>query len=377
MFCKYEFDFSGGNRYTPPPNGGYGGYYPGGNSPGDYRSQLSQAQKSEKKALFKNASLLGALLLLYNFFNYVFIRAFYFLTYAKYTGSFSLNWETVKSYLREELLDVVTGSSYSMTANLFVVTLSLAALLITASAFMKIRIGSVLKPFGGCIKEGISWTPLCVTLNLIISLLVGIFVTIMGESGITVPEADFTVTSQSNYAVIIQIIYVCVIGPIAEEIIYRGFVIKLLSPYGKGLAIFFSAFIFGIMHGNIPQAASAFAGALIYAAIAVNFNSIAPTIIIHILNNCFASVTDIGDALNLSYAYEIYLGILIIIIFAGFYGIFVKLKPLTDKIRKEEPGCALPASKRYFTVFTNVLMLIYFMYILWEFVSSFIDYNGG
>ena len=75
---------------------------------------------------------------------------------------------------------------------------------------------------------------------------------------LTVPTSDFSIHQPSAIAVIVQFSYVVIIAPIVEEFIYRGAILTALSPYGRGAAVLFSALAFGLMHGNIPQAASAF-----------------------------------------------------------------------------------------------------------------------
>jgi hypothetical protein len=200
-------------------------------------------------------------------------------------------------------------------------------------------------------------------------------VTALDKSGVTVPDADFTITSPSAYSVVIQLIYVCLIGPIIEELIYRGLVLKLISPYGKGLAVFCSALFFALMHGNVPQAASAFAGGFIYAMVAVRYNSIVPTIIIHILNNICASIVDVGDVFGWTRAYEVYLASQILILFIGIYLTFTALRPLIWQIKSAEPPCALTLKQRYTAVFSNIFIICYLLYLIWGFIASFIVYN--
>ncbi len=353
--------------------------YGGGFSftPNDYNSQLMQAQRKEKNGLFKNASFLGVLLLLYNLFNSLYLNLFYILSYTYYHGGFSVNLNEVKLYLANEQTEAVTSSAYSMTANVFIIVLSALSLLIVAECFMKIHfVSTMLKPYKGCVKQGIKWTPLCLTFNLLASIVVALITQMMNQSGIEVPEADFSITEPSQYAIIIQLVYVCIIGPVVEEIIYRGLVIKLLSPYGKGMAIFFSALFFGLMHGNLSQSLTTFIGGIIYAMVAVNCNSIVPTLIIHVLNNTFASITDIGDALGLDNAYTLYLALVIILMFMGFYSIIVMLKGLYNDIKKSEPAFATKSSTRYVSVFTNIFVLVYILYLLWDFIESFLYYNS-
>lgn len=356
--------------------GNYGGYYGGGYSPHDYRADLLAAQKSEKKALGKNAAKLGALLLIYNALNYIYLDLYYILSASFLGKQFIWSLKGAKKYLVEEQADIIEGSSFSMTGNLSVIGLSAITLVIIAVLIMKIDLKSMLKPYKGCVKQGIEWIPTCVLLNVLIGIVVAMFVMMMSSNGVTIPEADFTITSQTTYAVVIQFVYVCLIGPVIEEVVYRGMIIKLLSPFGKGIAVFFSAFIFGIMHGNIPQAASAFAGSLVYAAIAVRYDSIVPTIIMHVANNLLASTIDIGTALGLDYAETVYTVLQIAIMFMGFYGIFVKIRPLKNEVNAAEPACSLTKGKRVMLIFTNVLMIIYFLFILREFATDFLAANA-
>lgn len=83
-------------------------------------------------------------------------------------------------------------------------------------------------------------------------------------------------------------LYVSFIGPIVEEIIYRGFVLRSLEKYGKLTAIVISSLLFGIMHANIPQGVFAFGVGLVLGYVAVEY-SIGWAIALHIINNCIFS----------------------------------------------------------------------------------------
>ena len=121
-----------------------------------------------------------------------------------------------------------------------------------------------------------------------------------------------------------QFSYVVIIAPIVEEFIYRGAILTALSPYGRGAAVLFSALAFGLMHGNIPQAASAFGTGLVYAIIAAKCGSILPTVIIHCLNNLLANFSSISDAIGLEH-YETFMSVAEIVIGTGrLYGSFHK-----------------------------------------------------
>ncbi len=79
-------------------------------------------------------------------------------------------------------------------------------------------------------------------------------------------------------------LYASFIGPVIEEIVDRGFVLRSMEKYGKLLAILFSSVMFGISHANLPQNVFAFAVGLILAYVAVEY-SILWSIALHIINN--------------------------------------------------------------------------------------------
>lgn len=79
-------------------------------------------------------------------------------------------------------------------------------------------------------------------------------------------------------------LYAGIIGPIAEELVYRGFLMRHLEKHGKTLAIVVTSILFGVMHGNLPQALFATCVGLVLGYVAMEY-SILWSILLHILNN--------------------------------------------------------------------------------------------
>lgn len=79
-------------------------------------------------------------------------------------------------------------------------------------------------------------------------------------------------------------LYGSVLAPIAEELLFRGFVLRTLRPYGKRLAIFGSAFLFGLFHGNLLQTPYAFLMGLVLGYATAEY-SIGWAIGLHMFNN--------------------------------------------------------------------------------------------
>lgn len=79
-------------------------------------------------------------------------------------------------------------------------------------------------------------------------------------------------------------LYACILGPISEELLFRGLVLRGLKPCGKQTAILVSALVFGLFHGNIIQIPFAFAVGLVLAYVTLEY-SIIWAIVLHIINN--------------------------------------------------------------------------------------------
>lgn len=85
-------------------------------------------------------------------------------------------------------------------------------------------------------------------------------------------------------------LYVGLGAPISEEILFRGLVLRSMEPYGKKYAIFASALMFGLYHGNIIQIPFAFVVGLVLGYVTVEYN-IGWAILLHLFNNLILSDT--------------------------------------------------------------------------------------
>lgn len=147
-------------------------------------------------------------------------------------------------------------------------------------------------------------------------------------------------------------ILLTVIAPFFEEFIFRGAVLRLLQPYGNGLAIFVSAFCFGIYHGNFQQFFYAFALGICLGYIAVATKSLFCSTVLHALFNSIGGIimifvsTDavqaksldptaqLTDGQNLVMTfYALFMIIVLLTAIFGFASMIGKLK----KIRKFSP----------------------------------------
>lgn len=83
-------------------------------------------------------------------------------------------------------------------------------------------------------------------------------------------------------------LYVCLFAPVGEELLFRRLILETLLPYSKKLALFASAFLFALLHGNFLQLPYGFLLGLVlsYAAMRYRFFW---AIVLHALSNALYS----------------------------------------------------------------------------------------
>lgn len=79
-------------------------------------------------------------------------------------------------------------------------------------------------------------------------------------------------------------LYITLLGPISEELLFRGLILRTMEPYGKRFAVLASALLFGMFHGNIIQTPYAILVGLVLGYVTVEY-SIVWAIILHVFNN--------------------------------------------------------------------------------------------
>lgn len=85
-------------------------------------------------------------------------------------------------------------------------------------------------------------------------------------------------------------LFLVVIGPIVEEIIFRKVMIDRISIYGDHVAIIFSAAAFGLMHGNLYQLFYATLLGALLGYVYTKTRDVRYTIVIHMILNLLGSV---------------------------------------------------------------------------------------
>ncbi|KAB8291907.1 CPBP family intramembrane glutamic endopeptidase [Bifidobacterium avesanii] len=79
-------------------------------------------------------------------------------------------------------------------------------------------------------------------------------------------------------------LYIGLVGPVFEELLFRGVLMQSLAPYGRNFAIVTSATMFAFYHGDLAQGTFAFFMGLLLGFVAMEY-SLTWSIALHVFNN--------------------------------------------------------------------------------------------
>ena len=189
--------------------------------------------------------------------------------------------------------------------------------------------------------------------QIIFSGLTGLMEAGLNLFGYSAMESIEAASGASN--TISMFLYVSFIGPVVEELVYRGFVMQPLKKYGNVFAIVVSAFLFGVMHGNVVQIPFAFFVGLVLGYVAQEY-SLKWAMVVHIINNfVFVELVGLIGKFFGEIAEIVISGVLIWgLAVVGAVILWRKRKDVIDYIKEHKTDKSL-----YFAVFTSVSIVIF------------------
>lgn len=122
-----------------------------------------------------------------------------------------------------------------------------------------------------------------------------IFTSVTGSSGVENMDMEMLSFGGDTAMNVLLFIYAVIVGPIGEELLMRGMVLRNSTCTNRTFAIIFTSVLFGLFHGNILQFFVGFLLGLILAYIDVKSGSLLPSVILHVLNNLAAFVMSAAE----------------------------------------------------------------------------------
>ena len=102
----------------------------------------------------------------------------------------------------------------------------------------------------------------------------------------------FAEGADEAYEIVLFLISTAVIPALVEELLFRGVILSNLMPFGRDTAILGSAFLFGLMHGNILQFLYMTLMGVVLGYVYVKTESIWCCVLIHFFNNALSVVQE-------------------------------------------------------------------------------------
>lgn len=211
--------------------------------------------------------------------------------------------------------------------------------------------------FGG-ILLGIGW---CTIANFI----TGLFQTIL-EPVFPLVQNELE-TPSGIIGFVISVLSMAVAPALLEEFIFRGAIMGTLLKFGKGFAIFASAFLFGLVHGNLVQIPFAFMVGIILGVLTLRTGSIWTAVIVHFLNN-FISVC--LDFLSKNISEDLMTGISLIftgvMVTLGLLGFFLLYKKNNKFLIFEKTPHISTPKQRFGWLCSTATIIVYFAIVGFE-----------
>lgn len=257
---------------------------------------------AEQKRLFLTACMFGAGLLLYIVGNTV-ISAFLTSSPAIYNR-----------YLNDPLFAVAVGMM-NTSFSVFLPFLLIYFVMHKRRMINDLPLGGVYDPMNAVLLVFIGMGG-CYVANMVTSYLTVIASAFGIESMAMQMQPEFTEAEPVN--IFIQLLGYAVLPALFEEFAYRGVILQSLRRYGDWFAIFISALLFGILHGNIVQIPFAFLVGILLGYCTVVSGSMWVSIAIHFGNNLISVLQSILQTqFGQSAAYAATAGMMIVLFFLG------------------------------------------------------------
>ena len=222
-------------------------------------------------------------------------------------------------------------------------------------------------PFGVAFFGIIGAIGLCMLTNIVNSYVLAFF----SDIGLSIPEVPQTmVNTPASFA--LNLFTMAVLPALLEELIYRGYILRTLRPYGNWFAVIVSATLFSLMHGNLRQIPFAFIIGLVLGLLYVVTDNIWIPVAVHFTNNAISVLMEyLGFALPDKYVDVFYTLVIDGLVFVGLIAVIVLFSLHKAHINVPKSGTALSVRKRTATLLATPLFLLsVILYLLLLYMGS-------
>ena len=173
-------------------------------------------------------------------------------------------------------------------------------------------------------------------------------------------DVDFGENPPGFFGVMLALITICIIPAIVEEFAFRGVVMGLTLPFSESFAVFSSALLFGIIHGNFEQMPFAFLVGLIFGLVRVKTGTIWVCMALHFTNNFISlSIDYLSRFIELEYLnlfYALFIAAALVLLIPAMLLAEKRFKDGAFSLETTNKG--LPEKEKYKVFFSSPLIII-------------------
>ncbi|MBR5773421.1 MAG: CPBP family intramembrane metalloprotease [Clostridia bacterium] len=285
----------------------------------------------------------------------------------------SMDYETYKRLAESSIFNNAVYIVYSLTCvalPFFLTHLIMRKCTDTSLLYGKPKKG------GGLVPATVIGLGLCVLGNYATTVFT-FFTEALFSSRPTGAPSDITSVEQISLAgFFVSVIATAVMPALVEEFAIRGVVMQPLRKYGDKFAVVISALVFSIIHGNFQQIPFAFVVGLALGYVVIRTGSIWAGVLLHFLNNFWASCSEYLSYLVPDWAYVIYSASNIVVCIAAIICAILLYKRdvkagITSGVL-EKPDCILSVFDKSVFVIYSPTFLVGIIHLFYSALQNFI-----
>ena len=205
--------------------------------------------------------------------------------------------------------------------------------------------------FVGFWSVSLAGMAVCICASYIAFYFVRMISSFFPSSGLNFSPPEQPPVPPGVFGYITQLISTALLPAFIEEMVFRGYILESLRPFGETRAVAASAVLFSLLHGNLTQIPFSFILGLLFAAITIKTGNIFIPIMIHFLNNGLSVTVDHFD-LN-----WFHISIIVSLIGGGLALVLYTIRhPVTERL--SDCGSLLPGWRRNLMLFGSPMMII-------------------
>ena len=234
--------------------------------------------------------------------------------------------------------EVLTSPMFTTMAQIYISVLGMTVPFIIGARIMKFKCGQLMSFKRVEINKFVPLVMLAFGIGFLGNFASAYLDTILTALGQPVQNIELE-TPKNIFGELAYFMAIAIFAPFVEEFAFRGVVLGGLRRFGDGFAIFVSAALFSLIHGNLAQIPFAFVGGLILGYVTVESGSMWPAITVHMINNSLSIlINEYGSRLSDNEYYMLNNLVTLLAIFLGLIGTiwFLKNNPSGFRLKAAE-----------------------------------------